>query len=43
MKNTQQLFVHYTTVWTRLLQQAAGTPDPATYLLEHDARTPLFN
>ena len=42
MKNTQQLFVHYTTVWTRLLQQAAGSPDPATYLLEHDARTPLF-
>lgn len=42
MKHCKQLFVHYTTLWVRLLQQAAGSPDPATYLLEHDARTPLF-
>lgn len=42
MKHVKQLFVHYTTLWVRLLQQAAGTSDPATYLLEHDARTPLF-
>ena len=29
-------------IWARLLQQAAGTNDPAAYLLSHDARTPLF-
>ena len=42
MKHVKQLFVHYTTLWVRLLQQAAGTTDPASYLLAHDARTPLF-
>lgn len=42
MKHSKQLFMHYTTVWARLLQQAAGSPDVATYLLTHDARTPLF-
>ena len=42
MKHSKQLFIHYTTLWARLLQQAAGSSDPATYLLEHDARTPLF-
>lgn len=42
MKHSKQLFMHYTTVWVRLLQQASGAPDAATYLLTHDARTPLF-
>lgn len=42
MKHSKQLFIHYTTLWARLLQQAVGSSDPATYLLEHDARTPLF-
>ena len=42
MKHSKQLFMHYVTVWARLLQQATGTADPATYLLTHDARTPLF-
>ena len=42
MKHCKQLFVHYTTLWARLLQQAVGSSDPATYLHEHDARTPLF-
>ena len=42
MKHSKQLFTHYMTIWARLLQQAAGTSDPATYLLSHDARTPLF-
>ena len=42
MKHSKQLFTHYTTLWARLLQQSASTADPATYLLKHDARTPLF-
>lgn len=42
MKHSSQLFTHYITVWVRLLQQASGAPDAATYLLTHDARTPLF-
>ncbi|MBS1175299.1 MAG: hypothetical protein H6R05_1430 [Burkholderiaceae bacterium] len=42
MKHSKQLFTHYMTLWARLLQQSAGQADPATYLLTHDARTPLF-
>ena len=42
MKYSKQLFTHYMSIWARLLQQAAGTTDPAAYLLSHDARTPLF-
>ncbi len=42
MKHSKQLFIHYTAVWARLLQQSASTKDPATYLLAHDARTPVF-
>ena len=42
MKHSKQLFTHYMTLWARLLQKAAGQADPATYLLTHDARTPLF-
>lgn len=42
MKHSKQLFTHYMSIWARLLQQAAGTTDPAAYLLSHDARTPLF-
>ena len=42
MKHSSQLFTHYITVWVRLLQQASVAPDAASYLLTHDARTPLF-
>ena len=42
MKHSKQLFTHYISLWARLLQQSASTADPATHLLTHDARTPLF-